>query len=82
MFSDLRAVFSGLVRGDRYSVARVPEIVGTSGTMLLHFYSDVAYNMTGFNVTFSVNACPSERHDQTCSGNGSCDEETGQYVDI
>ena len=57
---------------DRYAVRRVPELVGTSGHMLIHFYSDVAYNMTGFNITFSVNSCPSQRHDLTCSGHGSC----------
>eukprot|EP00094_Tigriopus_californicus_P013495 TCALIF_13053-PA protein Name:"Similar to tag-53 Putative protein tag-53 (Caenorhabditis elegans)" AED:0.08 eAED:0.08 QI:208/1/1/1/0.92/1/14/654/1185 len=67
-----------MVRHDRYQIQRVPELIGTSGSMLLHFYSDVAYNMTGFNITFSVNACPSERYDQTCSGNGSCDESTGE----
>ena len=41
-----------MVRGDRYSVQQVPEVVGESGNMLIHFYSDVAYNMTGFNITF------------------------------
>ena len=45
--------------------------------MLLHFYSDVAYNMTGFNISFSVDSCPSNHHQQTCSGRGSCDVETG-----
>lgn len=69
-----------MVRQDRYRVQKVPELVGTSGSMLLHFYSDVAYNMTGFNVTFSVNSCPSERNDLTCSGHGSCDSESGECV--
>jgi hypothetical protein len=41
-----------MVRYDRYSVQQVPEVVGESGNMLIHFYSDVAYNMTGFNITF------------------------------
>ena len=45
--------------------------------MLLHFYSDVAYNMTGFNISFSVDSCPSNHHQQTCSGRGSCDMGTG-----
>ena len=61
-----------MTRQDRYAVRRVPELVGTSGHMLIHFYSDVAYNMTGFNITFSIDSCPSERHDLTCSGRGSC----------
>ena len=38
--------------GDRYNIQRVPEVVGESGSLLVHFYSDVAYNMTGFNLTF------------------------------
>ncbi len=74
VFSDLRAVYSGMVRQDRYQVQRVPELVGTSGSMLLHFYSDVAYNMSGFNITFSVNSCPTMNNDLTCSGHGRCDE--------
>ncbi len=79
VFSDLRAVFSGMVlTPGGYRVHRVPELVGHSGTMLLHFYSDVAYNMTGFNITFSVDDCPSENHLLTCSGHGSCQKETGR----
>ena len=59
-----------MTRQDRYAVRRVPELVGNSGHMLIHFYSDVAYNMTGFNITFSIDSCPSQRHDLTCSGKG------------
>ena len=77
VFSDLTAVFSGMVKANHYNIQRVPEVVGTSGYMLLHFYSDVAYNMTGFNITFSINACPSESFDVTCSGNGHCETEEG-----
>ena len=80
VFSDLTAVFSGMVKSNHYSIQRVPEVVGTSGYMLLHFYSDVAYNMTGFNITFSINACPSESFDLTCSGHGHCEIETGECV--
>ena len=54
VFSDLLGVLSGMIRQDRYSVKRVPEIVGKSGNMLIHFYSDVAYNLTGFNITFTI----------------------------
>ena len=72
MFKVTKYFFSGMTRQDRYAVRRVPELVGTSGHMLIHFYSDVAYNMTGFNITFSIDSCPSERHDLTCSGRGSC----------
>ena len=73
IFEGLQAVYSGLVRLDRYSTSRVPEVVGTSGSMLLHFYSDVAYNMTGFNITFSMDSCPSEYSATTCSGHGICE---------
>jgi hypothetical protein len=73
IFEGLQAVYSGLVRLDRYSTSRVPEVVGTSGAMLLHFYSDVAYNMTGFNITFSMDSCPSEYSATTCSGHGICE---------
>jgi len=73
VFSEMKAVFSGMVRnGDRYNIQRVPEVVGESGSLLVHFYSDVAYNMTGFNLTFSVNSCPSDRYELTCSGHGTC----------
>ena len=44
-----QAVYSGLVKtkfGD-YQIQTVPEIVGESGTMMLHFYSDASYIMTG-----------------------------------
>lgn len=50
--SPLLAVFSGLMYKDGYSVRRIPEIVAQSGSALLHFYSDVAYNMTGFNISY------------------------------
>lgn len=77
VFSDLRAVYSGMVIQDRYQVQKVPELVGHSGSMLLHFYSDVAYNMTGFNITFSVNSCPTKNEELTCSGHGTCDTTNG-----
>ena len=80
VFSDLTAVFSGMVKTNHYNIQRVPEVLGTSGYMLLHFYSDVAYNMTGFNITFSINACPSESFDLTCSGHGHCEKDTGKCL--
>ena len=74
IFSKLQAVYSGLVHHQRYLTSRVPEVVGNSGSMMLHFYSDVAYNMTGFNISFSVDSCPTEYSSTTCSGHGTCDE--------
>lgn len=31
----------------------MPEVVTTSGYALLHFFSDAAYNLTGFNIAYS-----------------------------
>ena len=45
MFKVTKYFFSGMTRQDRYAVRRVPELVGTSGHMLIRFYSDVAYNI-------------------------------------
>lgn len=56
--SPLLAVFSGLMYKTSYSVRRIPEIVANSGTVLLHFFSDDAYNMSGFNITYRLDACP------------------------
>lgn len=55
----LIGVFTGLMHKDDYHVRRIPEIIARSGSAFLHFYSDVAYNMSGFNITYRVNACPS-----------------------
>lgn len=70
--SPLLAVFSGLMYKDGYSVRRIPEIVAQSGSALLHFYSDVAYNMTGFNISYRINSCPSRYSNKNCSGHGVC----------
>ena len=45
-------LYSGLMYKDGYSIRRIPEVVAHSGSALLHFYSDVAYNMTGFNISY------------------------------
>jgi len=50
--SPLLAVFSGLMYKGNYGIRRIPEVVAQSGSALVHFYSDVAYNMTGFNITY------------------------------
>ena len=44
--------FSGLLVQKDYKVLRLPEVVAKSGYALLHFYTDVAYNLTGFNITY------------------------------
>lgn len=35
-----------------YSLQSVPEVVAHSGYALLHFYSDIAYNLSGFSITY------------------------------
>ncbi|XP_049809603.1 attractin [Schistocerca nitens] len=68
----LLAVFSGLMYKDGYTIRKIPEVVAKSGSALLHFYSDVAYNMTGFNISYRFNSCPSRSSAVNCSGHGIC----------
>ncbi|KAK9729796.1 Laminin EGF domain [Popillia japonica] len=70
--SPLLAVFSGLMYKDNYRIKKVPEVVAHSGSALVHFFSDDAYNMSGFNMTYRLNACPSSVSGKNCSGNGIC----------
>ena len=44
--------YSGLLVQKNYKVLRLPEVVAKSGYALIHFYTDVAYNLTGFNITY------------------------------
>lgn len=43
---------SGLIVPERYGNETVPEVVSQSGFALLHFFSDAAYNLTGFNISY------------------------------
>lgn len=45
--------FSGLIVPEVRGNETVPEVVTTSGYALLHFFSDAAYNLTGFNIFYS-----------------------------
>ncbi|XP_018329605.1 attractin isoform X2 [Agrilus planipennis] len=72
--SPLLAVFSGLMYKDSYRIRKIPEVVVQSGSALLHFFSDDAYNMSGFNISYRLNACPSTLSDVDCSGHGVCIE--------
>ncbi|XP_037554056.1 attractin-like protein 1 [Nematolebias whitei] len=67
IYAPLIAVFSGLVVPEAGGRETVPEVVTTSGYALLHFFSDAAYNLTGFNIAYSINSCPNN-----CSGHGRC----------
>ncbi|XP_075145870.1 attractin-like protein dsd [Haematobia irritans] len=70
--SSLLAVFSGLMYRRNFSIRSVPQVIARSGAALLHFFSDDAYNMSGFNLSYHMNACPSNSEDVECSGHGIC----------
>ncbi|XP_043911831.1 attractin-like protein 1 [Protopterus annectens] len=67
IYAPLIAVFSGLIIPEVKGNETVPEVVATSGFALLHFFSDAAYNLTGFDIRYSINSCPNN-----CSGHGKC----------
>lgn len=64
--SPLLAVFSGLMYKSNFSIRRVPEVVATSGAALVHFFSDDAYNMSGFNISYRINSCPTTDSGEHC----------------
>lgn len=70
VFAPLIAAYSGLLVNDARGVTDFPEIVANSGQVYLYFYSDAAYNMSGFNVSYSVDGCP-----KNCSKHGTCDSQ-------
>ena len=43
---------SGLTLYGDYRVQEVNEVTTSSNSVLLHFYSDLAYNMSGFNISY------------------------------
>ncbi|XP_016892647.1 attractin isoform X3 [Cynoglossus semilaevis] len=67
IYAPLLAAFSGLIVPERYGNETVPEVVSQSGYALLHFFSDAAYNLTGFHISYRMNMCPNN-----CSGRGEC----------
>uniref|UniRef100_A0AAX7T522 Attractin-like 1b n=1 Tax=Astatotilapia calliptera TaxID=8154 RepID=A0AAX7T522_ASTCA len=67
IYAPLVAVFSGLIVPEIRGNETVPEVETTSGYALLHFFSDAAYNLTGFEIFYSINSCPNN-----CSGHGKC----------
>nr|XP_045625538.1 attractin-like protein 1 isoform X3 [Procambarus clarkii] len=72
IYDPLLAVFSGMVVQDDYRVPHIPEVVARSGYALLYFYSDAAYNLTGFSISYRVDGCPSTVAGDECSGRGAC----------
>lgn len=45
-------ISSGLTIYGNYKVEELNQITSTSNTILLYFYSDLAYNMSGFNISY------------------------------
>lgn len=67
VFAPMLAAYSGLLVKNDQIYQNIPEIVALSGKAYLYFYSDAAYNMSGFNISYSINTCP-----KNCSGHGAC----------
>ncbi|KAM6951255.1 attractin-like protein 1 [Aplochiton taeniatus] len=67
IYAPLVAVFSGVIVPELRGNETVPEVETNSGYALLHFFSDAAYNLTGFDIFYSINSCPNN-----CSGHGKC----------
>ncbi|XP_052255440.1 attractin-like protein 1 isoform X1 [Dreissena polymorpha] len=67
VFAPLIASYSGLVQQELNTSTAVGEIVAWSGKAYIYFYSDAAYNMTGFHLKYRLAVCP-----RNCSGNGQC----------
>nr|XP_027236608.1 attractin-like protein 1 [Penaeus vannamei] len=75
IYDPLLAVFSGMVVQDDYQVPQMPEVVAKSGYALLYFYSDAAYSLSGFSISYShhrVDDCPSTVVGEECSSRGAC----------
>lgn len=63
---------SGVLENGESSWTR--QVIARSGSALLHFFSDDAYAMEGFNVTYSAYSCPSNDHRTNCSSEYWIDE--------
>ncbi|XP_078717801.1 attractin isoform X3 [Lampetra fluviatilis] len=74
IYAPLLAVFSGLIVPENRVNESIPEVVARSGSAFLHFFSDAAYNLTGFNISYSFNSCPNN-----CSGHGRCNSSGGAH---
>ncbi|CAH2059184.1 unnamed protein product, partial [Iphiclides podalirius] len=69
----LLAVFSGVLPDDEDS-SWTRQVIARSGSVLLHFFSDDAYAMEGFNVTYAAYSCPSDDPRTNCSNHGECED--------
>ena len=64
-FSPLLGIFSGLIHVSPHplnpAMEYAPEILTSSNVAYLHFYSDAAYNMTGFSISYVAEYCDNGR---------------------
>ncbi|XP_071506476.1 attractin-like protein 1 [Diadema antillarum] len=67
IYSPLVASLNGPIRHGLVDIKQ--EIVTTSGFAFLYFYSDAAFKLDGFNISYSIDTCPGDG----CSGRGICD---------
>ncbi|XP_022664548.1 attractin-like isoform X3 [Varroa destructor] len=70
MFGQMIAAYSGALVPE-LAGETVSDLVANSGKAFIHFYSDAVYNMSGFNISYSVDRCPDD-----CSGQGTCDDQS------
>ncbi|XP_041477758.1 attractin-like protein 1 isoform X4 [Lytechinus variegatus] len=66
IYAPLVASLNGLIIHDSVDIKH--EIVTTSGFAYLYFYSDAAFSLDGFNISYSIESCPGNG----CSGHGNC----------
>ncbi|KAJ8025805.1 Attractin-like protein 1 [Holothuria leucospilota] len=70
IYSPLVAALSGPIQFQEEDIRH--EFTLTSGFAYLYFYSDAAYILDGFNISYSIGDC----RERNCSGNGICRTDT------
>ncbi|XP_030841397.1 attractin-like protein 1 isoform X3 [Strongylocentrotus purpuratus] len=66
IYAPLVASLNGPIIHDTVNINH--EILTTSGFAYLYFYSDAAFSLDGFNISYSIESCPGNG----CSGHGNC----------
>ena len=46
-----------MVQLDKFATHNLTSLEAKSGSAYVHFYSDAAYNMTGFKITYKLVIC-------------------------
>ncbi|XP_069140084.1 attractin-like protein 1 isoform X2 [Argopecten irradians] len=82
VFSPLLAAYSGLIKQKLFADDDIPIITARSGKAFIYFYSDAAYNMSGFNLSYSVNTCQENCSQKGLCVDGRCQCQTGYTGDF